>query len=155
MQTDKRRSHKSVYVISLSLAVTILSGCNLTVKSRLSKTDPSEAVSTIEHHLDYYSGHLHIGMPKGDALAILPMPHNTNTENVCVWVLPSTETNPQPDHQDWQWLQSTRGGYFVIFVDGKLATPLCANAAFDPWQALEHYSHLTSAEIQKILGPKS
>ena len=131
------------------LASLVFAGCDFTIKTR-----PNGAANAIERHMDYYSKRLHIGMPRYGVLALLPKPQNINTQNVCVWVLESTETIKAQDRYDWQWLQKTRGGYFVVFVDDKLATPLCANAAFDPWQALEHYAKMTNDQAKRILGPK-
>jgi len=52
-----------------------------------------------------------------------------------------------------RWFVATRGGLFVVFVEWKLATRLCANVAFNPSQALEAYADVTSAQTEKILVP--
>ena len=132
----------------------LLSGCDSTMKTRMHNTAPSKAASTIESHLNYYSKQLRLGMPRQEVLACLPQPQNTNTETVCVWVFESTEAVKTQGRYDWQWLQVTRGGFFIVFVNDKLATPLCSNAAFDPWQALEHYAKVSSDDAQRILGKK-
>jgi hypothetical protein len=92
-------------------------------------------------------------MSKEEAASYFPKPQNTNTQNVWVWVNPSTELHETKDRLDWQWFVSTRGGFFVVFVDGKLATPVCANAAFNPWQALEAYANVSIAQAERMLGP--
>ena len=134
------------------LAAIFLCGCGVSMKNQLRDASSGEAAKLIDANQDYYSKRLRIGMPKEEALALLPKPQNTNTQNVCVWVLGSTEAIKTQDRRDWQWLQSTRGGFFVVFLNEQLATPLCANAAFNPWQALEHYVGLTSQQAQDILG---
>ena len=139
-------------VSSVWFGIMFLCGCDSAMKNHLRNAPSNEAAKLIEENIDYYGRHLRIGMAKDEALAFLPKPQNTNTENVCVWVLDSTEKLKTHDRFDWQWLQATRGGYFVVFVDGKLATPLCANAAFNPWQALRHYAKLTVEQADQVLG---
>jgi len=56
------------------------------------------------------------------------------------------------ERRDWQWLHATKGGFFLVFVDGKLATPMCANAAFNAWQALMQYSGLSKEQAEAVLG---
>jgi hypothetical protein len=92
-------------------------------------------------------------MARDKVLALLPNPANTNTENVCVWVFESTERTKTENRGDWQWLVSTRSGFFLVFVDGKLATPLCGTSAFSPWQALQDYAGLSRERVEKVLGP--
>ena len=139
----------------ICLAIVLALGCNSTIKYQANKIESVDAAKFIERHIDFYSGKLRIGMSRQTALSYLPKPHNINTESVCVWVDKSTETVVTQNRLDWQWLQATRGGYFVVFVDDKLVTPLCANAAFDPWQALERYSGMTRNQTQQILGPEA
>jgi hypothetical protein len=138
--------------LSIGLGIIVLCGCYVAMKNHLKNVPSGQAARLIEQHVDYYAEHLQIGMSRDEALSFLPKPENTNSQDVCVWVLESTE-KVKTGRSDWQWLQATRGGYFIVFVDGKLATPLCANAAFSPWQALQHYAHLTSEQAEKVLGP--
>jgi outer membrane protein assembly factor BamE (lipoprotein component of BamABCDE complex) len=140
---------------STCLAVLLAVGCNSTIKHQANKIESVHAAKFIECHIDFYSDKLRIGMPRQTVLSYLPKPQNTNTENVCVWVDKSTEAVVTQDRFDWQWLQPTRGGYFLVFVNDKLVTPLCANAAFDPWQALDRYAGMTKNQIQEILGPEA
>jgi uncharacterized protein YceK len=118
-----------VYSLLIAIAI-LLSGCGSTIKFRAHRVSGPEAVKFIEAHIDFYSKELRMGTPRSVVLSYLPKPDNTNIGNVCVWVSKSTETVVTTNRSDWQWLQATRGGYFLVFVDDKLATPLCANAAF-------------------------
>jgi hypothetical protein len=146
--------HQRRIALGILFASLLLSGCDSTMKTRMHETAPAEAANAIERNLEYYSKQLRLGMPRREVLAFLPPPQNTNNENVCVWVLESTEAVKTQGRYDWQWLQATRGGFFIVFVDDKLATPVCANAAFNPWQALEHYANVSIDEAQRILGKK-
>jgi hypothetical protein len=134
--------------------VALLSGCDLFMENRLRNAPANEAASLIEKHVDYYAKRLRIGMPRDEALAFLPRPQNRDTQNVCVWVFDSMENVKTQDPLDWRWLESTRGGFFLVFVESKLATPLCANAAFNPWQALQDFSKLSGEQADHILGRK-
>jgi hypothetical protein len=134
--------------------VTLLCGCDSFMKNRLRNAPANEAARMIEKHVDYYGKQLRIGMPREEALTFLPKPQNTNTQNVCVWVFDSMENVKTQDRLDWQWLQSTRGGFFLVFVESKLATPMCANAAFNPWQALQDFAKLSGEQAEHILGRK-
>ena len=147
--------HLAVLCITVCglLALILLSARGSKLQRELTSAQPSEAANLIEKHIDFYGRKLQIGMSKEEALAFLPKPQNTNGDNVCVSADDSTET-VRTERFDWQWLQATRGGYFLIFVDGRLATPLCANAAFNPWQALRTYTRLTSEQAEQVLGPE-
>jgi hypothetical protein len=149
----------TIHLVKLGLATLALAivagGCDLATKHTMKPVPPEKAAEQIERNLDYYGRHLLIGMSKSEALRILPTPQNTNTENVCVWVGPSTELIVTTNRLDWQWLQATRGGYFMVFVDNKIATPLCANAALNPWQALQKHFGLTLEQAEDILGSSS
>ena len=124
------------------------------MKNKLHNAAPDDAVNLIERNIDYCGKSLHLGMPEADALAFLPKPHNTNTENVCVWIVDYSKNIQNNEPLNWQWLQSTKGGYFMVFLNGKLATPLCANAAYTPWEALQDYGKITDKQAKQILGQK-
>ena len=87
-------------------------------------------------------------------MAFLPRPHNTNTENVCIWIIDYTKYFNGNGRRDWQTMEITESGYFVVFVDGRLATSFCSNAAFDAWQALESYANVSRERSEQILGPR-
>src|SRR6266567_3836610 len=133
------------------LALVLLCGCDAFMRNSLRNASPETAVDVIGKHLDYYSQHLPMGMAREEALRLLPKPHNTNTENVCVWIIGYSDLPKTQGRLDWQWLHIAKAGYFLVFVDGRLATPLCSNAAFDPWQALNDYAKLTGEQAEHIL----
>jgi hypothetical protein len=130
-----------------------LSGCNSILKHQLTQARNAEAARLIGSHLDFYERKVHIGMSREGALAYFPKPQNTNTQNVCIWVYDSTETVKSRD-LDWQSLQATRAGYFVVFVDGKLATPICADSSFNSWGALKKYGNFSQEQANQVLGPE-
>jgi len=134
------------------LGIGLFCGCESAMKTRLRNAPPDKAAKVIEAHLDYCSRHLQAGMSRDEALALLPRPQNTDNDAVCVWIFDYSEHAKANGRFDWQWLQSTKGGFFVVFVEGKLATPLCANAAFTPWEALQHYAKLSGEQAEQILG---
>ena len=126
MHSQQHFSPPSHLVVSVFFCILFICGCDSIMKSRLRTAPSNEAAKMIERHMDYYAEHLRIGMSREEALAFFPKPQNTNTQDVCVWVFDSAEKDEPRDRLDWQWLQATRGGFFLAFVDGKLATPLCA-----------------------------
>ena len=150
--------HSTVKVLSIIviyILVVALFDSDEYFKIRAKQATGPEASDFIERQIDVYSRKLHVGMPRQVVLSFLPLPANTNTENVCVWANESTETVITENQFDWQWLQATRGGYFLVFTNGRLATPLCANAAFNPWQALEGYAGMSSEQTGKFFGVKN
>jgi hypothetical protein len=146
---------KILSIIVICILVVALFDSDAYFKIRAKQATGPEASDFIEPQIDFYSRRLHVGMPRQVVLSFLPLPANTNTENVCVWADASTEAVITKNHFDWQWLQATRGGYFLVFTNGRLATPLCANAAFDPWQALERYAGMSSEQTEKFFGVKT
>ena len=154
----RRNQHHAFGVLrftSLALIVVVsVSGCDLMVNTKVRNASPEQAATRIEKHIDYLGTRLRVGMSKGEALSFLPKPQNTNSENVCVWAFDFTQNVKRQRRYDWQWLLLAKGGYFLVFVDGRLATPLCASAAFDPWQALQNYAKLSPEQAEQILGRK-
>jgi hypothetical protein len=148
-----RRRHDSPFFVAFLLLLAVMpAGCKMNMETRIQKVKPEMAAKLIESEMDYFAGRLYIGMPKIEALKFLPAPHNTNTENVCIWVF-EQPSGSNPNRLDWQWLQA-RAGFFVVFVSDKLATPVCATAAFDPWQALQTYAKVNDKRADEILGMK-
>ncbi|MDR3458732.1 MAG: hypothetical protein P4N60_14880 [Verrucomicrobiae bacterium] len=111
----KIRGHTfSVYLLTIIclIPIAISSGCDSDLQNRLRNTPPDAAAKTINENQDFYAKHLKIGMSKTEVLSLMPDPQNTNTQNVWLWVFDSTENIPTRNRLDWQWLQSTRGGFF-------------------------------------------
>src|SRR5437899_587070 len=95
--------HSGFVLLTFSLLV----GCENAMKARLRNADPKSAAKLIENNLGFLSKHLRLGMPKAEVLTFLPHPHNTNVENVCVWILGYAEQKQAQERSDWQWLQRT------------------------------------------------
>jgi len=117
---------------------------------RLRNAPPNAAAAAIEKYAAYCSKEVRMGMPRERALQLLPKPHNTNTANVCVWVDSFSERSNE--RRDWQWLHLTKGGFFLVSIDGKVATPICANASMNAWQALIKYAGLSEELAERVLG---
>lgn len=112
----------------------------------------ADAATFISGHLEDYEQTLRIGLSRSRAAAVLPKPNNTNTSNVWTWV---RDYSPPAANPDWRKLILwPKNGYFLVLVDGKVATPLCVASEFDPWEALVKYSNKSQAEADQILGPK-
>ena len=127
-------------------------GCGAYIKSEIHSAAPDDAFKTIGENIDFCEETLHLGMSRAEVFSFLPNPHNTNDENVCVWISDYSNTIQAKEPLSWQWLQSGKGGYFLVFTNGYLATPLCANAAYNPSEALQDYSKLSEVEASNILA---
>lgn len=127
-------------------------GSSLLLRYQARKIAPAEAAMFIVKNLEFYEKHVKVGQIRSQAEAMLPEPNNRDRECVWIWV---RDFSPKLSGEKWKellkWPQSE---YFVVVVDGKVATPLCSAAAFDPWEALARYTNLTEDEADQILGQK-
>ena len=125
-------------------------GCKLQSRAEINNMRTMKAATFIEKNLHRLERRIRIGMSKDKLQALMPPVQNNDTDKVWVWV---NSSNLQPgERRDWHWLIVGNGAYFVIFKDGRLATPICAGAAFDPWQALEYYANLSRAQAEEFLA---
>src|SRR4051812_40044563 len=134
--------HNSTEALMVSLRVFLLlllfgGGCKSDSTAGQKNMRTMKAATFIEKNLHRLERRIRIGMSKDKVQAFMPPVQNNDTDKVWVWV-DSSDIRPG-ERRDWHWLAATKGGCFVIFKDGRLATPICACAAFDPWNALEYY----------------
>jgi hypothetical protein len=125
-----------------------------TLGSRAKRVPRREACSFISDHMETYSRRLQ-GATLAEALALLPEPDNTNRANVLVWKH-RAQVVGELSPGDWRQLVYSPGdGLMLIFVDGKVATPLLAiSADWDPWRALMQIHNMTEKEAEAVLGPQ-
>lgn len=125
-----------------------------TLARRAKRVPRSEAFDFISNNMDTY-GHRLREATLAEALALLPEPDNTNRANVLVWKH-RKQVGGEPASGDWRQLVFSPGdGLMLVFVDGKIATPLLSiSADWDPWLALEQLKQISAEEADRILGPR-
>lgn len=125
---------------------------SLLIEHRARKIAPAEAAMFIVKNWEFYDKHLRVGEMRSQAEAMLPKPNNEDRECIWIWV---RDFVPKLSGDKWrELLKWPKNGYFVVVIDGKLATPLCVVSEFDPWEALVRYGNMTEDNANRILGQK-
>jgi hypothetical protein len=134
----------------VAVALYVASGCGCYRTNSGVKTRNIQTATFIEKNFDRLGRRAKIGATKENLKGVLPPMQNNDTEKVWVWV-DSSELNPGEDRA-WRDLIAGKGGYFVVFREGRLVTPICSCAAFvDPRHALETFANLSQAEAEEFL----
>lgn len=89
------------------------------------------------------------GMSKREVETIVGKPDNQDTEHVWMWLTTnSLETGVV------SWIENyTEPGYFLVFRNNKLISPLLKNMESDPWEVLK-YLPGNRVDPESILGKK-
>ena len=143
-------------VIGIGFAVFWLREWKLS-RDRWFKNPPRNIAGfVIDKYLDHYMSDFTLVMPRAQIFKKLPEPINGDSENVCIWLVEDTEhvfDGVRADRLSWRSLIDWHEGTcFMVFVNGKAATPICGSAGLTPWDALEVYGHMSRQQSEAILG---
>lgn len=152
ISSKRTRCTKFIYISLTCLAMVLLIECNLPMQMRVKDIPDNQAADFIGEHMDFYDSHLKLGMAEAGALAYFPRPHNTDTNHIFAWLCGSEDTS-KGHPTDWQSLEFTRDGYFMVFDNDKLVTPPTAFSAADPWQTLEACGK-TPEQAEQLVGKR-
>ncbi len=134
----------------------LLAGCDACTENKIKSAQPEDAARVMNENLDFLWRTLPLGTPRSEALFTLPKAHNTDTDNVAMWVWPSDQASKLNLERPWRELYLWNDGYFIVFVDGKVATPPLSISSYEnPWFGLLSYTKMSRSEIEAVLGTNS
>jgi hypothetical protein len=138
-------SYKSLSHIHKSLATAVLLPVLATVGLAVWKMDarmegnrlkaatkPAEQVEAITSSSAFLYKHLQIGMSKEEVASIMPEAQNRDNRRVWIWIKPRDRQPTGADFEKWENLRMLGDGYFLVFHEGRLVSPLGVLSADDP-----------------------
>lgn len=145
-----------VFVFIIIVIVVWVENSDQTLSYRAKRIKREDAALFITKNRTQYESRLKIGLQRSVAELILPAPNNANTGEVLLWSEEYEEARKVKD-LDWKnmLLVPGKGCFFIVFRNGRIATPLLTSAAdWDPWAALVKFQKMSEAEAVGVLGPK-
>ena len=98
-----------------------------------------------------------IGMTKAEVSRFLPNPHNIDNEYVWFWIVEYKKYKQKNLPFRWNDMVNESGGYFLIFLDNKLALGFWKTSSNTPGQRLRASCDykITEDEANEILEGKN
>jgi hypothetical protein len=125
------------------------------IRQQAKQVRRDEGMAFIDDHWDYYDRVLRVGALRSEIEPLLPLPDNTNTDHVLYWaakyLLRGASIN-----RDWrEMLNHPSDAVFIVFINGRLATPLLPTSAdWTPVNALANFGQVSDDEATRLLEEK-
>ena len=130
----------------------------LTIRHRRYLKNPPREIagSVIRKYWDDYAKYMEIGTPRSHFFKLFPEPANAHSEMVCVWLYSDKQhrlAGMKPEDLTWRSLMGwSEGSCFVVFIDGKLATPVSNSGAFTVSGALAGSLGISLDKARMLVG---
>lgn len=124
-----------IFLIIVSLFLILFFRVNY-IKSQIRSSPQEVRTQFIEKHTDYLWFFLDTGMSKEDVVEITGEPQNDDNENVWIWIDKYKEYSNIYKHYKWNEMYNYCDGFFLIFIDNRLAYTISANSAGSPTNIL-------------------
>lgn len=92
------------------------------------------------------------GMSKAEVRSVLGDPQNTDSDYVWMWTTKDGSENPR--ETTWQSLSFATAGYFVVFYQDRLVSPIIKCTEANPWGVMVHSTDLNIEMVEQLIGKR-